>query len=186
MTSHSLSYGLFPLYRNSSFTLTLTGKLCPLEKHFCFNVKCLWKANTKVVFQKVSPLFFSVFLISAAMFSYDNMKKKIKKFFKKQKPLMKTLVKICWIKTFDVLLSWMNSTILFWKQGKHSWSPSTKTFWSFRSDYHKRPRKRFTPPEMTAGTMQKSIMLHEVVTYGCHVPSEYQQMPTHPVGTKDT
>lgn len=39
---------------------------------------------------------------------------------------------------------------------------------------------------MTAGTMQKSIPLYEVVTCAGHVPSENQQMPTHPVGTKHT
>lgn len=129
---------------------------------------------------------FSILLISAAMFSHDNMKKKKKKVKMKQKLLTKTPVKSCWIKLSDVLISWMNLTMLFWKQGKHSWSSSTKIFWSFRSDYHQRLSKGFTYPEISAGTMQKSITLHEVVTSGCHVHSEYQQMPPHPVGTQNT
>lgn len=70
-------------------------------------------------------------------------------------PLTKTLVKSCWIKMLDVLISWVNWTVLFWKQDKHSWSSFTKIFRSFRSDYHQRLSKGFIYPEMSAGTIQK-------------------------------
>lgn len=164
--------------------LTLTGKLWLLQEYLGFNVKCLQKANAKDTFQKNSPLFFQYYLF-LLLCSVMTIRKK-KKVKMKQKLLTKTPVKSCWIKMSDVLISWMNLTMLFWKQGKHSWSSSTEIFWSFRSDYHQRLSKGFTYPEISAGTMQKSITLHEVVTSGCHVHSEYQQMPPHPVGTQNT